>query len=125
MISGLEGIFIGSKDAEKLAAFYRDVVGLAVTSESVMGKDQNAISFDLGQKIGLYIVDHSKVAGKNNSPDRILFNLEVDDIEEETKRLKKSRVKVVQDIYHVEAFGFIATFEDTDGNFFQLVKTRE
>ena len=54
-----------------------------------------------------------------------MFNLEVDDIEKEVKRLKHARAKLVQDIYHIEDYGKIATFEDVDGNYFQLVQVRE
>ena len=54
-----------------------------------------------------------------------MFNLEVDDIEKEVERLKKAMVKLIQDIYHIEDYGKIATFEDVDGNYFQLVQTRE
>ena len=54
-----------------------------------------------------------------------MINLEVDDIEKEVERLKKAKVKLIQDIYHIEDYGKIATFEDIDGNYFQLVQVRE
>jgi len=38
--------------------------------------------------------------------------------------LKKAGVKVVAEIYHVEGYGWLATFEDLDGNYFQLVQVR-
>lgn len=53
-----------------------------------------------------------------------IFNLEVDDIEEEVKRLDGAGVKKVADIYHMQNYGYIATFEDIDGNYFQLVQVR-
>jgi len=40
------------------------------------------------------------------------------------ERLEKVGVKKIQDIYHVEGYGYIATFEDIDGNYFQLVQTK-
>jgi predicted enzyme related to lactoylglutathione lyase len=125
MIKGLEAILIGSENATKLAKFYREVVGLKQTMSFEMGeKGESGYNFDL-KGAHLYILDHSKVKGKSKDPSRIMFNLEVDDIEKEVKRLKQEKVKLVQDIYHIEDYGRIATFEDVDGNYFQLVQTRE
>lgn len=126
MILGIESILIGSSDAKKLGKFYKDVLGLKSTMEMEFGEDNSyGIGFNLGKGAGLYIMDHSKVKGKSVLPDRVMFNLEVDDIEKEVKRLKKEKVKVVADIYHMEEYGYIATFADPDGNYFQLVKTKE
>lgn len=125
MIIGLEGILIGSEDAKKLGKFYKDVLKLKMTEEMEYGDDNSyGISFDLG-KVGLFVSDHSKVKGKSVLPDRVMFNLEVDDIEKEMARLKKEKVKVVADIYHIEEYGYVATLADPDGNYFQLVKTKE
>ncbi len=125
MIKGLEAILIGSENATKLAKFYRDVVGLKQTMSFELGeKGESGYDFDLkGARI--YILDHSKVKGKSKQPERLMFNLEVDDIEKEVKRLKKAKVKLIQDIYHIEDYGKIATFEDIDGNYFQLVQVRQ
>ena len=126
MILGLEAIIIGSENAKKLGKFYKDVLGLKSNMEMEYGDDKSyGIGFDLGNKVGLFVTDHSKVKGKSVLPDRVMFNLEVDDIEKEVARLKKEKVKVVTDTYHIEDYGMIATFEDPDGNYFQLVKTRE
>ena len=126
MILGLEAVLIGSEDAKKLGEFYKNVVGLKSKEEMEFGENNEyGITFELGKGASLYIMDHSKVKGKSALPDRVMFNLEVDDIEKEIKRLKKEKVKVVRNIYHVEDYGFIATLEDPDGNYFQLVKTKE
>jgi predicted enzyme related to lactoylglutathione lyase len=125
MIKGLEAILIGSENATKLAKFYREVVGLKQTMSFEMGeKGESGYNFDL-KGANLYILDHSKVKGKSREPERVMFNLEVDDIEKEVERLKKAKVTLVQDIYHVQDYGRIATFEDIDGNYFQLVQVRE
>ncbi|MEK7573508.1 MAG: VOC family protein [Patescibacteria group bacterium] len=126
MIIGLEGILIGSEDAKNLGKFYKDVVGLKSTDEMEFGEDNSyGITFDLGKGVGLYVMDHSKVKGKSALPDRVMFNLEVDDIEKEVARLKKAKVRVVADIYHIEDYGYVATLADPDNNYFQLVKTKE
>ncbi len=125
MIKGIEGILIGSQSAKKLADFYKNKVGLKVTFEAVMGDDnEEAYLFEM-KGAGLYITDHSQVKGKNTNPNRVIFNLNVDNIEKEVKRLDKEKVKKIKDIYHIEGYGKIATFEDVDGNYFQLVQTKE
>lgn len=126
MILGLESILLGTSSAKKLGKFYEDSVGLKKVMEMEIGeKGEKGIAFKLGKGPLLYILDHSSVKGKNANASRIMFNLEVDNIEREVKRLKKNKVKVIKDIYHMQDYGFIATFADIDGNYFQLVKTRE
>lgn len=125
MIKGIESILLSSENAERLAKFYREKVGLKITFEMVMGEnDEEGYEFKMKQGSPLYILDHSKVKGKNQKPERFMFNLETDDVEKETKRLDKAGVKKIQDVYHVEGYGYISTFEDTDGNYFQLVQVR-
>ncbi len=124
MIRGIESILLNSAGAEKLAKFYKDIVGLKQTGEFEMGDGgEKAIMFELGD-VTLAILDHSKVKGKNKTPERFIINFEVSDIEKEFKRLTKAGVKVQQDIYHVEGYGLIATFIDPEGNFFQTVQIK-
>ena len=124
MIRGIESISLFSEDAKKLAKFYKEKVGLKITFEAVMDKGDDMCEFKMKSGSPLYIIHHSKVKGKNQKPERIMFNLEVDDIEKEVRRLDKAGVKKIQDTYHVEEYGYIATFEDIDGNYFQLVQIR-
>lgn len=128
MVKFVEGILIGSEDAKNLAEFYKEKVGLNQTNEfetGEEGEEVNGYEFSFESGPGLYIMDHSEIKGKNTNPGRIIFNLEVDDIEKEFERMKSDGVKVVKEIYHLENYGYIATFEDPDGNYFQFVKTRE
>lgn len=124
MIRGLEAVLLSSENAKALAEFYEKKVGLKLGEEMEIGeKGEKGYDFEL-QGAGLYILDHADVKGKSKEPPRVMFNLEVDDIEKEAKRLKDEGVKVVADIYHVEGYGLIATFEDVDGNYFQFVQIR-
>lgn len=124
MIRALEAVLIGSEDAGKLAKFYKETVGLKQSMEMEMGEEgEKGYDFEL-EGANLYILDHSKIKGKSNDPSRVMFNLEVDDIEKETARLKDAGVKAVQDIYHVEGYGLISTFEDPDGNYFQFAQVK-
>lgn len=85
---------------------------------------EELFGFEVKGSSDLYIMHHSKVKGKSKQPERFIVNFEVDNIEKEVARLKKAKVKLVQDIYHVEDYGQIATFSDVDGNYFQLVQVR-
>ena len=127
MIKGIEGILIGSQNAKRLSYFYKNKVGLKLTFEAVMGEGKNESEAYLFEMKGcsLYITDHSKVKEKSKHPDRIIFNLEADNIEKEVKKLNREKVKKIKDIYHIEGYGKIATFEDVDGNYFQLVQVKE
>lgn len=125
MIKGLESILISSANASKLAAFYKSKVGLKIKLQGEIGeKGEKLYEIKLGSGSIIYLVDHSKIKSNNKQPERIIFNLEVDDIEKEVKRLKAKKLKPVKDIYHIEGYGLIATFKDIDGNFFQLVQVR-
>jgi len=124
MIRGIESILLFSEDAKKLAKFYREKVSLKITFEAVMAEDDDMYEFKMKSGSPLYVIHHSKVKGKNQKPERMMFNLEVDDIKKEVKRLVKAGIKKTKDIYHVEGYGYIATFEDVDGNYFQLVQVR-
>lgn len=124
MVKNFESIIISSGNATKLAKFYKDKVGLKQTWDAVMGKDQNVYGFTIG-KMDLVIMDHSKIKGKSKHGARVMFNLEVDNLNRDFAKLKKAGVKVIAPIYHIEEWGHVATFEDLDGNYFQLVKTKE
>lgn len=126
MFRGLESIILFSENAEKLAQFYKEKVGLKLTLEAEMGdNNEQLFGFDLGGGPGLAIMDHSKVKGENSQPERFIFNIEVSgDLEGTVKKLEAADVEKIQDVYHVENYGYIATFKDSDGNYFQLVKTK-
>ena len=125
MIRGLESVTVFSENAKNLAAFYKEKVGLKTSTEAEMGeKGEEMYEFKLGEGSPFYIVDHSELKGSAKEPKRVIVNFEVDDIENETKRLKDAGVKVIQDIYHIQGYGMIATFEDADGNYFQFAQVR-
>lgn len=125
MIKGIESITLFSENAEKLADFYKEKVGLKLTMEAEVGEDGGGLyGFEFDGGPGLYMMNHSKVKSKNKEPERIIFNLEVNDIEAEVKKLDEAGVTKIQDTYHMQEYGYIATFKDIDGNFFQLVQIK-
>jgi predicted enzyme related to lactoylglutathione lyase len=127
MIRKLEGLLLSSENARKLADFYKEVVGLKLQDEMVMGDNEDEVfifSTGTNRSQTLTIMDHSEFNGVNKMPERLIFNLEVDDIEKETKRLTKAGAKLIRDIYHIQNYGQIATFTDPDNNYFQFVQIR-
>ena len=66
---------------------------------------------------------HEKVKGKNNSPERMMFNLETKDVSGELERLKNIGASVIKEPYHPgeEPGIWLATLADPDGNYFQLM----
>ena len=125
MIKGLESIILFSQSAKKLADFYRNKVGLKATTEGVMGENDEFYGFEFGKgKTALYVADHSEIKGQAKDPKRVIFNLEVDNIDKEVSRLKKKGVTLIADKYHLESYGYIATFADSDGNYFQFVQVK-
>lgn len=126
MIRKIDGILLSSPDAGKLSEFYHDTLGLKIGMEAEMGdKGDMVYGFSMKGSSDFVVMDHSKVKGKSIQPERYIINFEVDDIEAEVKKLKSAKVKLIQDIYHIEEYGQVATFEDPDGNYFQLVQIRE
>jgi len=123
MVKNFENVTLGSANATKLAKFYQNKVGLRQSWDAVMGKNTNVYGFTLGG-MDLVVMDHSKVKGKSKDSSRVVFSLEVDNLDKEFAKLKKGGVKIVSPIYHIEEYGYVATFEDLDGNYFQLVKTQ-
>lgn len=124
LIKGLESILIGTANAKKLAEFYTKTVGLKQDSVWENPDNKEEGYYLKAGKGNIYIMDHSKIKGKAKDPHRLIFNIEVDDIEKEVKRLKKAKAKIVADVYHMQGYGLIATIADPDGNYFQFVQVR-
>ncbi len=123
MIKALDGVLLSSEDSQKLADFYKDKVGLKCTMEFEMGEN-NEKGFEFAD-VKLYVNQHSEVHGKTKEPQRVILNFETEDIEEEVAKLDKAGIKKIKDTYHVEGYGLIATYQDVDGNYFQVVQVRE
>ena len=123
-IRGVESVNLFSQNAKRLADFYKKKVGLKLTLEAEMGRKARIFGFEFAKSSNLYVVDSDIIKGVNKGPRRIFLNFEVDDIKKEVKKLGANKVKKVQETYHLEGYGWIATFEDVDGNYFQLVQVR-
>lgn len=66
---------------------------------------------------------HDKVHGKNQNPERIMFNFETEDVKGEFERIKGLGAISVAEPYTPgeDSNMTLATLSDPDGNFFQLM----
>ncbi len=110
-------ILLFSADAGKLADFYQRVFAADPIMEAEGYK-----SFQVGSGV-ITIGPHEKVHGTSANPERILLNLETTDVKGEFDRIKGLGAKVIAEPYQMteESSGWIATFADPDGNYFQLM----
>jgi predicted enzyme related to lactoylglutathione lyase len=114
----LNNLLIGSENPKALSEFYGKILG-----KKPEWTDSHYTGFDCG---GLFITigPHDKVHGKAKEPERILIGFEVNDVKGEFERIKALGAKVVAEPYDPMGGNdlAIATFEDADGNYFQLMR---
>jgi predicted enzyme related to lactoylglutathione lyase len=112
----LTTVMICSEDPQGLSAFYTRVLG------EPAWQDMGYVGWQAGNGM-LLIGPHSEVKGRNDMPGRIMVNFETPDVKAEFERIKGLGVAVQHEPYQPgEATGdlWLATFEDPDGNYFQL-----
>jgi predicted enzyme related to lactoylglutathione lyase len=113
----LNTVMIGSDDPKSLSEFYTKVLGKPAWEDSAYVGWQAGSSW-------LMIGEHSEVKGRNEMPGRIILNFETPDVKGEFDRIKGLGAAVQQEPYQPGGGDapemWIATFEDPDGNYFQL-----
>ena len=105
---------IGSQQALEMAKFYEKVIGRKadMVEGTWHGWQFGNLFFSIGE--------HSEVGEASREPQRIIFNFETKEVKEEFERIKKTGATVVKELYEMGG-GWIATFSDPDGNYFQLM----
>ena len=112
----LTTIMINSEDPSALSEFYTKVLGKPGWD------DGGYVGWQAGSGM-LMIGPHSEVKGRNEMPGRIILNFETTDFRGEFERVKGLGAKVEHEPYQPgDSTGdfWLATFEDPDGNYFQL-----
>jgi predicted enzyme related to lactoylglutathione lyase len=112
----VNSFMIGTKQPKALAAFYEKVLGKPA---DMSDKEQGYWMWQLGSMY-FTLLDHSEMGGKAKDPGRMMFNLETRQVKEEFKRIKDLGAVVIKEPYELQG-GWIATFADPDGNYFQLM----
>lgn len=112
----LVGVMLGSEDPKSLSDFYTRIFG------APSWEDGGFAGWWLGTA-GLMVGPHSEVEGNNDTPGRVMWNLETPDVKAEFDRIKRLGAAVVREPYQPDPDSedvWLATFEDPDGNYFQL-----
>jgi predicted enzyme related to lactoylglutathione lyase len=113
----LNGILIGTDDADRLAAYYTRLFGEPNWS------DGGYTGWQIGSG-SVSVGAHSEVHGENAQPGRLLWNIETADVRGDFNRLREAGAIVVREPYGFDGLPddvLIATLADPDGNYFQLV----
>jgi len=112
----LNSILVFSEDPGRLADFYKKVL-----QKEPDFRDEGYYGFSAG-KTFLMFGPHENVKGKNPNPERLMFNFATDDVKGEFVRISGLGAMTVAEPYQMEGDpGWIATFSDPDGNYFQLM----
>lgn len=114
----LNSILLSSDKPRRLIEFYEKVL----EKKSVDWGEGDWGGFEIGNA-WLTIGPHDQVKGNSKEPQRLMFNFETDDVPREFDRIKALGAKVIADPYQPEQEQdmWIATFQDPDGNYFQLM----
>jgi predicted enzyme related to lactoylglutathione lyase len=116
----LNSVMVGSENPSALNNYYTKLFGKPAFEEGGI----------LGWQIGggfFTVIPHDQVKGKNQSPGRILWNIESSDVQADFDRLKAAGASVVLEPYHPNESPemLVATFSDPDDNYFQLMSEME
>jgi len=118
----LNSLILFTDRPKELTEFYKKVL-----AKKVAWSGGGFNGFEIGDGM-LMIGPHDKVHGKNNNPERLIFNLETKDVKTEFERIKKLGAKVIAEPYQPpmdDGEELIATLADPDNNYFQLVSPME
>src|SRR5580692_8327524 len=115
------GVMIGSEDPHALGAFYASVLGEP--------SFQDGSWYGWGEDTTLMLGAHSDVHGKNATPQRMMVMVETDDMNGAFATLVGLGATVIAEPYQPEPERepkmLLATLEDPDGNYLQLVTPPE
>ena len=113
----LSSVMIGSSDPKKLSDFYSKVLEKQPDME-----ESGWYGYSVGECF-LSIGAHDKVKGKSINPERVIFNFETREVQEEFDRIKGLGATVIAEPYKLDGWDKpgIATLADPEGNYFQLM----
>lgn len=111
MTERVGSILLGSSQVDEMKRWYSRAFGL---TENAMG------AFDF-EGFLVFIEEHSEVEGPAKEPARCIINLDVDDCRSLAAHLKDMGTRFVRPVEE-EPFGLVATVQDPDGNYLQLLQ---
>ncbi len=118
-------ILIWSENYRRLADWYKDVFDFEI-SGSLDHPQDTGIEFTLPNGgPWLWIGKHSQIKGESKDPLRIMFNIDVDSIDETYQHLCKHKIKIIAKPFKAPTFDlWFITFSDPDGNVVQCIGPR-
>lgn len=115
-VGPVNGVLIWTDNFEAMSRFYRDTLGLQPRTAKA-----GFVNFAWGA-FRLTVAVHSEVAGRSRDPLRIMLNFATEDIQATHARLAAAGVRFTREPSQEPWGGWIATFEDPDGNVLQLLQ---
>ncbi len=116
----LNSFMLGTKQPKVLAEFYEKVLGKPA---DMTDPEHGYWMWQVGT-VYFTVGEHSKMVGKTKEPGRMMCNFETSQVKEEFERIKALGAVVIKEPYELQG-GWIATFADPDGNYFQLMSPFE
>jgi predicted enzyme related to lactoylglutathione lyase len=110
----LNSIMIGTSKIDEMGTFYTKVFGRPADMT-----EGGWHGWQIGKGF-IGIGEHSEIHGEAKEPQRIIFNFETKEVKDEFDRIKATGATVIKEPYEMGS-GWIATFSDPDGNYFQLM----
>ncbi len=109
-------ILIGSDNSGPMVEYYTRLLGAPAYSES------GYTAWKIGSGF-ITVGPHSEVKGRNETPGRLIWNIETKDVQGDFDRMKAAGAIVITEPYRFEGASgtVIATLADPDGNYFQLM----
>lgn len=111
-------VMVGTDQPHALARFYGEILGL-----ERVPRFEDPVFLAAGAQIR--ILHHSGIAGRTPQPARIQINLFVDDVRAEAARIAAQGVPFVREPSRETWGGVVATMQDPDGNYVQLIQEQD
>ena len=107
-------MLVGSTQPKVLSEFYTKVFEKGPDFE-----DGEYTGWQIGNAFFM-MGSHSELTGSAKEPSRVILNFETPNVQSEFERIKGLGGTVAKEPYEIGG-GWIATFADPDGNYFQLM----
>ena len=110
------GIIIWTEKLSNLLSFYELILN------SKVHKLKNTSAYFIYNDFRIYISEHSEIFGNSKEPNRMIINLETDDIQSEYNRLINLNINFIRKPEIEKWGGKVATFEDPENNRINLIQ---
>jgi len=110
------GIIIWTENLENLLDFYELIF------DSKVSKKKETSAYFIKNNFKFFIAEHSEVNGNSKDPNRVILNLETNDLEIEYQRLINAGVRFIRIPEFENWGGKVATFEDPEKNRVNLIE---